>query len=277
MPLTRQVAELALDRYPEQAAAALETLEPAATVALLARTSIASAKAILSRLSPHRASAVVAGLAPARAALILEALGADGVARLLRHLEAPSREAILTELPEQVAAHVRRVLGFPPGTAGALMDPSVLALAHTLTAREALAQVRSTPHLVRYNLYVVDQMQRLFGVLNLRELLSARGRTALGQIMVRQPLRVPASADLGAVLAHPGWREVHTLPVVDDAGVYLGAIRYRVLRELEDELRARRAGDADTAAAFAQLIAAGTRGVLDALAGTARPGEARDA
>jgi hypothetical protein len=52
------------------------------------------------------------------------------------------------------------------------------------------------------------------------------------------------------------------------AGRYLGAIRYRTLRALEEDLFAQRAADANSAGALGQLFAAGAAGLLEALAGS---------
>jgi Mg/Co/Ni transporter MgtE len=167
------------------------------------------------------------------------------------------------------ARALRGLLEFPENTAGAMMDPQVLALPEDLTAREALIRVREAAADTGYNLYVVDRQQRLAGVLNLRELFLARPRSPLSDLMIRDPLSVPASTGAAALLGHPGWKRVHSLPVVDEQGAYLGTIRYRTLRALEQELLAPRAHDADAAKALGELLAAGAGGFLDALAGTA--------
>jgi magnesium transporter len=269
MTLVRQLADDLLERHPTRATIVLEQLAPDEAIRLLAGSSLASAATIVPCLSPHFATAVLRGLTPERAARILDTLEIDTAARLIRRLEATGRAAILDRLQPTLARGVRAVLRFPKGSAGAMMDPDVLALPQTLTAREALQRVRQAPELARYNLYVVDQQQRLIGALNLRELLLARGRAPLSEIMVPNPHRIRASADRLSVLVHPGWREVHALPVVDEADAYLGALRYRTLRELEEALRAPPDGDADASAALGQVFAAGARGVLDALSGTA--------
>ena len=152
------------------------------------------------------------------------------------------------------------------------MDPDVLAFPVGLSAEAALQRIRGAPELARYNLYVVDTDQRLVGALTLRELLLADGSASLGELMVRDPLRVVASADRASVVSHPGWKKVHALPVVDEDGAFLGAIRYRVLRQLEEQLLARSHEDADAGLALGQLIAAGARGILDSVSG---PSEAR--
>ena len=265
MKLLKQLADHALRLHPRQATSLLESLRESEAVRLLESSSLESASAIVERLSPQFAVAVVSGVNPVRRARFLDTLPVDVATRIARRLPEDRREQTLDALAEKRARSIRSVLRFPEGSAGALMDPDVLALPCELSAREALQRVRRIPELSRYNLYVVDQSQRLVGALNLRELLLARGRSLLENLMVRNPHRVAASADRAAVLSHPGWKEVHSLPVVDEGSAFLGAIRYRTLKQLEDELLSSRGEDMDTGAAFGEVIAVGAKGLLDAV------------
>ncbi|MDX1650704.1 MAG: hypothetical protein R3263_12700 [Myxococcota bacterium] len=92
-------------------------------------------------------------------------------------------------------------------------------------------------------------------------------------VMVRDPFRLRAEDDRMTVAAHPGWREVHALPVVDAAGAYLGAVRYRTLRAVEGALQTGEVDTTRTADALADLFVTGAAGLLEAVAGArARPG-----
>lgn len=277
MSLVRRMAQHALEVHPEASASVLERSGDAASLALLTTAPLEAAAAVLQRFSPVRAAAMLGGLPPERAARILDGIPTDAVARLVRRLPPAAQEAVLAEMPSGRAESIRRVLHFPEGTAGALMDPDVLALPVDWTAREALKRVREDAEHARYNLYVVDDGDRLVGALNLRELLLARPRATLGSLMKRDPHRIEALADRSSVLRHPGWKVVHALPVVDASGAFLGALRYRVLRRLEQELTGERGGDVDSGAALGELIAAAARGVFDAVSGTGiRPVEEAD-
>jgi len=269
MSLQSRMAEELIRAHPERAAAVLEGLPVEAAGALLARQEGALAGAVLAAMAPHAAGALLGALPPKRAAECLEALELDVAARLLRR--APGRaETLLAAMAPRRSRALGALLGFEEGTAGALMDPEVLALPADLTAEQALTQVRQAADRARYNLYVLERDGRLVGVLNLRELLLAAPRTRLGDAMVRDPYRVPAGAPEAAVRAHPGWREVHALPVVDAGGRYLGAIRYRTLQDLERGALRGGPDGGDTAAALGDLFAAGARGLLEALAGGER-------
>jgi len=271
MTLARRLADRVLTEYPKRAALVLERLGDAEALRVLGRARIPSVASLLECLSPHFAATLLYQLPEERISEILAVMPVAVAARLLRRAD-PERQAALFEAmtPHQ-ARSIRSLLRFREGSAGTLMDPDVLALPQELTAREAMRRIRGNPELARYNLYVVDQSQRLTGTLNLRELLLARGPQKLGDVMVRNPQSVLATADRSTVLMHRGWKVAHALPVVDEDGTYLGAIRYRTLREIEGQALATQGKDTDTSAAIAQLLSAAAGGLLDAVAGSPVP------
>jgi len=265
MDLETELARETLRAHPLEAAAALERVAAEDAAALLDRVGPALAAAALQRMAAPVAVAVLACAAPGRAAEWIAALPLDLGAIFLRRLGVPAREAIVAALPAARARALGALLRFPEQSAGALMDPEVLALPQDQSAGEALALVRSNPAHARYNLYVVDREQRLVGVLNLRELLLADPRAPLAGSMRREVHRLAADADRHAIVSNPGWREVHALPVVDANGLFLGALRYRTLRRLEEELRGARPEEGATARALGELFRTGAAGVLEAI------------
>lgn len=268
MRIVRRLADRLVRDHPDRAALVLERHPAARGAALLERSAVDDAAEVLRRLSPSRAVDVASLLPPARSAALLAALDLDRSARILRRLDDASRQAVLDALDERRARSLGALLGFAEGTAGALMDPDVLALPAALKVAEALERLREEPDQARYNLYVVDDDQRLVGVLNLRELLLAPATSSLADLMTPSPLALEADADRARVVSHAGWREVHSLPVVDAQGRYLGAVRYRTLRELEEALLRRPSQeDTPTSRALGELLALGATGALEALTG----------
>jgi magnesium transporter len=265
MDLETDLAREALAAHPLEAAAALERVPAEDAAALLERVDPKLAAHVLQRMATLTIAAILQSVPQERAAVWIIALPLDLAAICLRRLEQPPREAILGALPEGRGRGLRALLGFPEQTAGALMDPEVLALPLDLSAGEALDLVRRNPEHARYNLYVVDREQRLVGVLNLRELLLADPKTPLADYMHEQVHRLGADADRHAIVSAPGWREVHALPVVDAKGLFLGALRYRTLRRLEEELRGARPEEGATARALGDLLRTGAAGVLEAI------------
>ncbi|MEX2207060.1 MAG: CBS domain-containing protein [Myxococcota bacterium] len=265
--LRERLAFGALEDHPDDAAGVLERLPTAAAAELFASAESEHLARVLGRIDPAAGSAIVAALSEDRAGSLLEALSLESAAPLIRRLDPVRAEALLARQPPRRGRALRALVRFRDGTAGALMDPEVLALPVDVAADEALQRLRESPERARYNVYVVDRGQKLLGVLNLHELLQAAPRATLASLMNRDPHRVLADADRRAIVQHPGWREVTALPVVDAAGNYLGAIRYRTLRRIESELAPGGPDGGSAANALGDLFATATAGMLEAALG----------
>ena len=224
-------ARFAVD-HPEEAAAALEGLSFADAAALLAELDPAGAAHLVAHLSATLAVDCLRMLPDRVVGSLLGELPLDLAARILMRASDETRRTWLAELPEERAEFLRRKLRYPAGTAGALVDPLVLALPEDLSVAEAQKQLRRSAQRAYYYLYVVDRQQRLVGALDLRELFLADTKVALGAVMQRDVERIPAHADLPTVIGHGGWRDLDALPVVDAGGVFFGIIRHRTVRQL---------------------------------------------
>jgi magnesium transporter len=269
MTLETQLAAQLIRLQPARAAAVLDHLPRAEAARVLGDVPAAEAAEVLGSMSPFGAVEVLEKLSTASAAGVFEALEQDVASRLARRLGEDRRRAVLACLPPRVAHRLETLVSFPEHTAGALMDPEVLALPEDLTVEEARAQVRERPDQARYNVYIVDRGQALVGVVTLRELLIAPAHQPLAEIMARNPVCLRFDADRSVVVSHSGWKRVHSLPVVDARGGYLGAVRYRTLRQLEEELIGSALADANATEALGEVFASGALGVLDALTGPA--------
>jgi len=264
--LSLDVARDFLERHPEGAAPILERIDPREAAAVLLCVPLQTAARVLEYVTAVPAAAILSQFDSKQSALVIDLLPVEVALRYLRRLTTPIDD-VLQQLPASKSQMLRPSLGYPEHTAGALLDPQVLALAEELSIREAVERVRTSAGHARYNLYVVDRTDRLVGVLNLRELLLALPDQQIGRIASRNVMHLRADADTSAIVSHPGWRKVHALPVVDDAGCYMGAIRYVRLRRLQDELAARSDNGAQTSQALGEVFSVGLSGILDLFSG----------
>jgi Mg/Co/Ni transporter MgtE len=271
MDLKTRLATDLVAAHPLEAAQAFERLPARDVAALLERLEIEPGARALQQMALYSAAAVATELPEARASEVVERLPTEFAALLLRSVDAAARERLLAALSSRRARELRSLLAFPENTAGSLMDPEVLALPQDLTAKEALVRVREAAGHARYNVYIVDRDQALVGVINLRELLIARPADLLSSLMQTAVQRLAARADRRTIVSHPGWRTVHALPVVDERGRYLGAVRYRTLRRLEEELRGALSEETTTARALGGLFRAGASAMLEAMVASTPP------
>jgi len=265
MTLESRLAEELMRTQPARAAAVLERLPVEQAAAVLAELPAAHTAPVLAALSVLVAAAVIERCKPTVAAAMIHAIPDDSASRILRRVAEAPRAAVFAELSARESRTFQTLLQFPENSAGALMDPDVLALPDDLTASQALTVVRELPDQARYNIYIVDRAHVLVGAVNLREMMLAASDTLLSQIMVPNPYRIEAHVDRDGIASHPGWKHVHALPVVDEFGCYIGSVRYRTLRQLEEELLVATQTDANATEALGDVFASGAAGIFEAI------------
>ena len=235
MPAEELLGQEFLRAHPDDAARVLERFDPRESAQLLGSLPAIGAAAIVGHMVLPSAAACLAALDEDRAAAFLAEMSIDQAAALLRRVPPENAERIIERAPRSVVtAALRMLVAYPEGTAGSLVDPTILSLPVDLSCAEALERVRREPTHAIYYVYVVDRDQHLVGVLNLRELMLADGDAPLARAMHTTIARVRSDAGEEEILAHLGWREYHALPVVDADGRLIGAIRYETLRRLEE-------------------------------------------
>lgn len=269
MKLETQLARAFLEEHPREAALALERLTPAERAEVV-RAAPEEAAAALGEMVAAAAAQCFEMLTPEEAAPALAGLAADVAIALLRRMPHATASSLVAQLPESRRDPLRRALRYPEGTAGAVMDPMVLAIPVDITVGEARLRLRREVGLLYY-LFVVDRDGLLVGVLDIPELMRAHPRDPVGSVMNSPVDHVPAWAPADAVRAHPGWRSYHALPVTDETGRFAGAIRYQTLRRLEHEAGVSGA-DASTGlavGALGELFHLGLAGFVEGVAGVA--------
>jgi magnesium transporter len=266
MDLERELLEALVAEYPEDVATWLEEMTSTDVAMVLELLTVEACSVVLQQMSPLPGARALSEVSVVHAGQALREVRTDTALRLLRAVSAEARAALLATFEPERQGRFARQLNYPEGTAGALMDPRVLSLRESCSAQSALERVRLSPDEVTYYLYVVDDEQRLVGVLNLRELLHLRPGQQLGSVCQRAVHTLSARSPWDAVLAHGGWRWVHALPVVDERGVFLGAIRYKMLKQIEHELLAGAGVGVSTSgagSALGELYGLSVRGLLE--------------
>jgi magnesium transporter len=231
METMRRFASRFAADHPTEAARRLEGLTPRNVASFFEKADPATAAAVLDRMAPPIAASCIGAMDIARGSEVVGLLPVDRGIRLLRHLDPEHRAHILRLLPGKLAEQAERTLRFPEGSAGGLADGSVIPLPTDMTVNDALRVARDPrfPYV-----YVVDRDHILVGVVHKREVQAGSENTTLDSIMTPNATRVPAHAAAAELHRHPAWRDLDALPVVDRRGVYVGAIRHKRLRGVEE-------------------------------------------
>ena len=159
-------------------------------------------------------------------------------AALLPSLEAEQRMAILKSVSPAVRERWLYNPRYPKGTVGYLMEPVVATFTSETIVREAVEQLRT---LVKYAFitygYVVDERNRLRGVLVMRDLLLADVTRRVSDLMIERPFALKAMQRLPEVIPLVHIRHYAEYPVCDDEGHLMGLVRgYALFQEQTREL-----------------------------------------
>lgn len=254
---------------PEATSRLLETVPIAEAAAVVADTDADVGTIIIRHMTPSFAACCLAEMDVESAVAIVCRLPVDTAGSLLRRISLQARQSILDQTPQHWRAPLQRVLRYPPDTVGALMDPMVHVVTDDVTAGQALQQVREVPQSLYFDLPVVDRRDALVGHIDVRQLLGADPNSRVTTLMERDLISVYAHANTRILANHPGWEKLDSLPVVDEAGVVVGAIRHRTLRNIaqrKDETGEQKPA-LNTLLAFGELYWKGLTAVLSSALG----------
>src|SRR2546426_9411329 len=127
-------------------------------------------------LSAHDQAELLRALPPPERRSWMRLLPPDDAADLVQEIPHEDREAVLALLDDATRKEVNGLLAYAEDDAGGLMNPRYSRVRPDMTIDEAFTylrrQIRERPDSLHYA-YVIDQDQRLLGVVSFRELFSA--------------------------------------------------------------------------------------------------------
>ncbi len=180
----------------------------------------------LSELSTETQVEIIRGMDTEKASDIIEMMPPDEAADVLGDLPAEKAKEILEHIEKEEAEDIQELLGHEEDTAGGLMTNEFIAYPSSLTVREATEKFRKDAIEIEtvYYIYLLDEAERLVGVVSLRELLLSEPETRLSEIMETKVKTVTPEADEDVVAQITSKYNLVALPVVDSEGVLLGIV-----------------------------------------------------
>ena len=171
-------------------------------------------------------------------AAVLALLPDHHAAALLPTLEAERRTAILKSVSPVQRDRWLHNPNYPEGTVGYFMEPAVAIFPPDMTVQGTVERLRDlVKHAFITYGYVVEQGNRLIGVLVMRELLLAEPQRPIRDFMIERPFSLNAMQPLSEVIPLVHIRHYSEYPVCDDEGRIIGLVRgYALFQEQTREL-----------------------------------------
>jgi len=181
---------------------------------------------VLSYLEDAIVERLIADYSVTSIAAILKEMDDDDAADLLANVDEEKAGQILRLMGREEREEIEDLLSYEDDTAGGIMTTDFVMLRPEMTASQALIEVQrqgEEPEMVFY-LYVVDDDERLVGVVSLREVVQAPGETLIESIMTRDIKKVRTDTDQEEVASVIARYDLLAVPVVDAENVLSGII-----------------------------------------------------
>ena len=246
--------EFASALHPARAVEFMEGLTAAEAWQVIKASDTATQVEIFGFFDDHLQVEIVETVPLEEIAELVAELPVDDRVDLFNEVDSAIAEKMLPMLPVEERRETLRLQEFAEGTAGAVMTTEVARISESFTVRQATESIgRQAVDLeTTYYNYVVDDHNRLRGLISARQLLTHFGKpdTPIAALMQRDVVTVYASDDQETVAAKVAAYNFIAIPVVDDQQHLLGIVTHD---DVIDVLREEATEDAHMAAAVDPL------------------------
>ncbi len=252
-----------IDRRPAAAARALAAMEAEDAAAFLEGIPTRFSSRALAYMNGWSAAGILACMNPEAAAAGLRGLRYQTAAAILRLMAPQLRGPVLEALPARSRRDFRTTLSFPADTVGAHMTSGVLAQRRDHDVADARDQIRKAARADFGCVVVVDEEQRLAGLISPVALLRWPGTTPLEDILDTEVTALSARARITSVMGLQDWDRYASLPVLSRRKHVIGVLSRINLRHA---LSTAHAGEAPASEALPVSLADALVGSLAGLA-----------
>ena len=157
---------------------------------------------------------------------ILEQMSLDDLTDILSEIEEDERHRIMNLLSKEDADDVKELLVYDEDSAGGIMTTGYIEINKNMTAKEAIDHMRENALDAEtiYYIYVVDNDEKLVGVLSLRELITARDSVIVEDLMSENIISIDVDEDREEAVRLVSKYDLIAIPVIDKEGIIKGII-----------------------------------------------------
>ncbi len=183
---------------------------------------------LISELQPADQRKLVTALSEQATKDLLEVMDPDDLVDLIQTVTPEVRRDVLGHLSDEARREAEFLLRFDDDDAAGLMTTKYAAIRGDITVTQAMAFLRRAPEDLEtiYYVYVVDGLQRLSGVVSLRDLLVAQDTLKIADIMQRNVVSVQDDTDQEETAKVLEDHDLIALPVTDRWNRLLGIVTF---------------------------------------------------
>lgn len=178
----------------------------------------------------------------------------DDAVDLMRELDEDTQEEILSHIEDvEQAGDIVDLLKYDEDTAGGLMGTEMIVVNENWSMPKCIDEMRTQAEEMSeiYYVYVVDDDERLKGVLPLQKLITHPSVSKIKHVMKKDPISVRDSDSIEEVTETIEKYDLVALPVVDSIGRLVGRI---TIDDVMDEVREQHERDYQLASGISQDV-----------------------
>ncbi|MBX9693347.1 MAG: CBS domain-containing protein, partial [Cyanobacteria bacterium] len=216
------------EEHPADIAEYIDQMEPSHRLFCFRLLDLEHASAVLAELEGDRQAELLKSIGDLAIVPIISHMSPDDAVDLLAELPEETATAIIEQIPDMEAkADLEQLLQFDSDTAGGIMSTDYLSLFARMSVGDALVELRDMYVDLEediYDIYVVDEENRLVGRVTVKELLTADPVLSVESVMEEDVAQVLTSTDQEEAADVVGHYDLLTLPVTDVDGKLCGII-----------------------------------------------------
>ena len=181
---------------------------------------------ILEESGPEFFKSILSNIDQEHGKNILEQMSLDDLTDILSEIEEDERHRIMNLLSKEDADDVKELLVYDEDSAGGIMTTGYIEINKNMTAKEAIDHMRENALDAEtiYYIYVVDNDEKLVGVLSLRELITARDSVIVEDLMSENIISIDVDEDREEAVRLVSKYDLIAIPVIDKNGLLKGII-----------------------------------------------------
>ena len=190
---------------------------------------------ILEEIEPKVQESLIKDLSDHKTHEVFDNIPNDELADILEELDEETQEKILMSLETTDASEIRELMSYKDETVGSIMNKDFISFNIDVTVGETIELIRelNPEDEVMYYIYIINEEEKLQGVVSLKSLLMNSGDVKLRDIMEERVVTVNVEDKLEEVAHDFKKYDLVSLPVTDSEDRLIGIV---VIHDIIDEI-----------------------------------------
>ena len=231
-----ELKELLSISRTSEVAEVVEVLDEIARQVLFDLLDPKDAGEVLEKIDEATRSEVIEDMTGKELGEMLSSLPPDEAADVIAEFSDQQAEKVLEHIGEEDSEQIEKLLSYDEDTAGGIMTPEVVKVNIDQTIRDAIRAYRAADHNEHFfNVYVIDDDDRLLGAVDIHTLLKYPRKTSIHEILDKEIPTIHLSDDQEVIANTFRKNDLISAPVVDDKGILVGRITVDDIVDVMDE------------------------------------------